>query len=69
MEKILRKREVKERGLPFFVLTARREHVVGHAGGLGHRHIDHDQQLQFLECLAHGTAVRDRHHRVPTIDE
>ena len=46
VEDVLREVEVEERGLPLLVLRRRGQHVVGEAGGLGHRHVDHDEQVE-----------------------
>ena len=46
VEEVGRELEVKEGRLPLLVLRAGGQHVVGHACGLGHRHVDHHQQLE-----------------------
>ena len=69
VEHVVREVEVEERRLPLLELRLRRQHVVGQAGGLGHRDVDHDDQLERLERLAHPAAVGERVRRVAALDE
>ena len=52
LEGVVRELEIEERRLGLLELAGGGQHVVGQARGLGHRHVDDDQQLQRLERLA-----------------
>ena len=55
--------------LPLLVAAGRRQHVVRQLGGLRHRRIDDDQQIEPLACLAPALGVRVRQHRVRALDD
>jgi hypothetical protein len=69
VEVVVRELEVEEGGLRLLELARHREHVVGEPRGLGHGHVDHDDELERRDRLAHARAVRERMGRVPALDE
>ena len=69
VEVVVRELEVEERALPLLELRRRGQHVVGTAGGLGERDVDHHHQVERVEGLAHPLAVGDRVDGVAGLDE
>ena len=59
----------KDRGLPLLVADRRRQHVVGEPRRLGHRRVDHDQQIELLARLAPARGVRVREDRIRALDD
>ena len=55
--------------LPLLVAERRRQHVVGELGRLGHRRIDHDEQVELLARLAPALRVRVREERIRALDD
>ena len=53
VERVARELEVEERRLGLLELARGRQDVVGEARGLGHRDVDHDDEVERLERLAH----------------
>ena len=61
--------EREERRLPLLELRRGGQHVVGVAGGLGHGDVNHDDELEGVERLAHAGAVGQGVDRVGALDE
>ena len=59
----------EERGLPLLVLRGGGQHVVCELCGLRHGHVDHHDQVESPERLAHALAVGQRVHRVAALYE
>ena len=69
VERVARELEVEVGRLGLLELAAGRQHVVRLARGLGHRHVDHDDQLEGSQRLAHALAVGERVHRIGALDQ
>ena len=63
VEGVVRELEVEERRLPLLELARGGQHVVGVARGLGHRDVDHDDELERRQRLAE--ALRSRRASAP----
>ena len=68
MKIVGREVEIEKRRLVFLELRGGRQHVVRHAGCLGERHVDHDQQFELRKCVAIGPRVGAGHQRIAAFD-
>jgi len=69
MEGVIRELEVEERCLGLLVLAGRRQHEISVMSGLGHRDVDHDDELERLERVGKPTRVGERMGRVRTLHD
>ena len=69
LEGVVGELEPEEARLPLLELRGRGQHVVGQPRGLGHRDVDHDEQVELLERLAHPRRVGERVRGVGALDD